>query len=38
MVKHLAISQRATQALRIPALENGRAEPSAPIARVDPRE
>jgi hypothetical protein len=34
MVKHLAISQRATQALRIPSLENGRAEPSAPIARA----
>jgi len=38
LVKHLAISQRATQALRIPGLENGRAEPSAPLARVDPRE
>jgi hypothetical protein len=35
MVKHLAISQRATQALRIPSLENGRPEPSAPIVRLD---
>jgi len=35
MVKHLAIAQRATQVLRLPNLENGRAEPSAPIIRVD---
>jgi hypothetical protein len=35
MAKHLAITARALQPLRIPGLENGRAEPSAPIIQVD---
>ena len=35
MVKHLAVSQRAVQPVRLPALEKSRAEPSAPIANID---
>ncbi|HVN56547.1 MAG TPA: hypothetical protein VMT46_19630 [Anaerolineaceae bacterium] len=35
MIKHLAITQRAVQPALIPALEKGRAEPSAPIANID---
>ncbi len=37
MVKHLAISQRAVQPVRLPALEKSRAEPSVPIANIDPK-
>ncbi len=35
MVKHLAIIQRSTMPMRIPALENGQGEPSAPLVHVD---
>jgi hypothetical protein len=34
MVKHMAVSQKSESMLRLPALEKGRPEPSAPIARV----
>ncbi len=34
MVKHLAITRKATQTLRVPILENGHAEPSAPLVHV----
>ena len=33
MVKHLAISQRVLQTLRLPSIENGHVEPSTPFAR-----
>jgi hypothetical protein len=35
MVKHLAITARQTQALRIPALQNHRAEQATPVVNVD---
>ncbi len=35
MVKHLAIAERQTQALPIPALRNHRAEPASPVANID---
>lgn len=34
MVKHMAVAQKSELMLRLPALEKGRPEPSAPIARV----
>ena len=34
MVKHMAITQKSEALLRLPALEKGRPEPTAPIARV----
>jgi hypothetical protein len=36
MVKHMAITQKSEALLRLPALEKGRPEPTAPIARVAP--
>ena len=36
MVKHMAITQKSETLLRLPALEKGRPEPTAPIARVTP--
>jgi hypothetical protein len=38
MVKHLAIAERQTQSLRIPALQNHRAEQASPVANIDPAE
>lgn len=38
MVKHLAIAQRQSQALRMPALQNHRAEQAAPVVNMDPAE
>jgi hypothetical protein len=37
MVKHLAVSQRISHPVRLPALEQTRTEPSAPIANIDPK-
>jgi hypothetical protein len=36
MVKHMAITQKSEAMLRLPVLEKGRPEPTAPIARVTP--
>ncbi|HEX9012986.1 MAG TPA: hypothetical protein VF813_05700, partial [Anaerolineaceae bacterium] len=36
MVKHLAIAERQTQSLRIPALQNHRAENATPVVNIDP--
>lgn len=35
MVRHIVVAQRATQSLALPALENGRAETSIPIAHIE---
>lgn len=34
LVKHLAVTKRAVQPLRVPVLENGHAEPTAPLVHV----
>jgi hypothetical protein len=36
LVKHLAIAERQTQSLRIPALQNHRAEQASPVVNLDP--
>jgi hypothetical protein len=35
MVRHLTVAQRVTQAYKVPAMNGGRAEPTAPIAQVN---
>jgi hypothetical protein len=36
LVKHLAIAERQTQSLRIPALQNHRADQASPVVNLDP--
>jgi hypothetical protein len=35
MVRHLTVAQRVNQAYKVPAMNGGRAEPTAPIAQVN---